>query len=606
MVNAKKPLSIVLALLIALSALCAITAGTAVSASAASGDTIYFAKPDSWNQVCCYVWGGNSGEAKGWPGTAMTAVEGNVYSFTMPGDQNMVIFNNGNNGAQTKDLTYAGAGKLFTPAGDSGNGIDGSWTDYGDVTPTDPSNPTDATDPTDSTNPTDPSGDVAYAYLNNAAGWSSPTVYYWKNGSLSNAGWPGTALSESSKNSEGYYEVVIPAEYIDKTNGGVIFSNNGSDKSDDLKIGAGESKVYNNSTKTWEDYDSGPLKFTSFGTNEESPQYKDTDVTIFASAVSETGGAVQYQYSISGAETKVLKAYSDATSVVWTPTVAGTYKITVDIKDANGNTNSRSIDYVIKDDATEAKPILKSITPSTGSLVKTNEKTNVTVNATGGQVGTNLLFYKVAITQQSTGKVVNGDVYYSLNKTYSFTPTEDGIYNVTVSVQNSNNTTVIKQYELTATSNDTDLYLQSFTASSTGTVAEGTTVDYTALAAGGSQPYSYQFYVDGTLLQNSSAQTFSFTPSAAGTYTVTVTVKDAEGATATQSLTLTVTGEEYAPGDINLDGVVNLKDAIVAQKVVLKMITLTSQQISIGDLDGDGDVKLYDAIMIQKKALNIG
>ncbi|MGN0441107.1 MAG: starch-binding protein, partial [Acutalibacteraceae bacterium] len=77
MVNAKKPLAVVLALLMALSALFAV--GT-IGVSAASGDVIYFEKPDSWSTVNCYVWGGSSGDAKGWPGTAMTLVSGNVYS----------------------------------------------------------------------------------------------------------------------------------------------------------------------------------------------------------------------------------------------------------------------------------------------------------------------------------------------------------------------------------------------------------------------------------------------------------------------------------------------------------------------------------------------
>ncbi|MGN1112659.1 MAG: starch-binding protein, partial [Acutalibacteraceae bacterium] len=164
MVKAKRPLAVVLALLMVFSVF--LTAGT-VSTSAAKGDTIYFEKPDSWGEVNCYVWGGSSGEAKGWPGTAMTAVSGNVYSYTMPGDQTKVIFNNGS-GAQTGDAVadYDGTKNYFTPSGDSGNNIGGTWSVY--QSPTNPTGTT-ATDPTSG-------GDTSKIYLKLNSNWgnSSP------------------------------------------------------------------------------------------------------------------------------------------------------------------------------------------------------------------------------------------------------------------------------------------------------------------------------------------------------------------------------------------------------------------------------------------------
>ncbi|MGN1112902.1 MAG: starch-binding protein, partial [Acutalibacteraceae bacterium] len=601
MVNAKKPLAVVLALLMVFSAF--FTAGT-IGASAASGDIIYFEKPDSWSTVNCYVWGGSSGAATGWPGTAMTLVSGNVYSYTMPGDQTNVIFNNGN-GDQTGDgtATYDGTKNYFVPSGDSGNPIGGTWSVYeGPTNPTTPTDPTSATDPTTATDPTQPSGEAAYAYLNNEAGWSTVYAHYW-NGNGTGTSWPGVALTDANKTAEGYYEVVIPAEYIDstKSQGGIIFNNGSGSQSTDLRIGPGESMIYNNSTTSWEIYDTSPLKITSFGTNEKSPQYKETNVTVFASAVNEAGSAIQYQFSVSGAENKVIQAYSTKASVVWTPTVAGTYKIKLDVKDADGNTNSRTIDYVIKDDATEANAILKGITPATGSVIKTNQKADVTVNASGGQVGTNLLFYKVSIVQQSTQKVVNGDVYYSLNKNYSFTPAQDGTYTVTVSVQNSKNHTVTNTYDLFASSSEADLVIQSFQMSSPSTVTVGTDVTFTALANGGTQPYQYQFAVNGTVKQAySSSNAYTMQTSAAGTYTVEVTVKDASNKTATTTaLQLTVIDEQYKPGDVDKDGNVTLRDALLVQKAVLELATLDEEQTKIADIDGNGRIDLRDAIAVQ-------
>ena len=616
MVNAKKPLAVVLALLMVFSVFFA--AGT-IGASAASGDIIYFEKPDSWSTVNCYVWGGSSGGTKDWPGTAMTLVSGNVYSFTMPGDQANVIFNNGGSD-QTGDsvASYDGTKNYFTPSSDRDDKgrLLGTWSVYGGpinpTSATDPTSATSATDPTSATSATDPTqpvGDAAYAYLNNEAGWSTVYAHYW-NGSGKGTTWPGIKLTDANKTADGYYEVVIPADYLDntKSKGGVIF-NSGSDanKSTDLRIASGESMLYNNKTKAWENYDTSPLKITSFGTNEKSPQYKETDVTIFASAVSDTGAAIQYQFSVSGAENKVIQGYSTKTSVVWNPTVAGTYKITVDVKDSEGNTNSRTIDYTIKDDSTEANTILKGITPATGSVIKTNQKANVTVNASGGQVGTNLLFYKVSIVQQSTQKVVNGDVYYSLNKNYSFTPAQDGTYTVTVSVQNSKNHTVTKTYELFSSSSDADLVIQGFQMSSPSTVTVGTDVTFTALANGGTQPYQYQFTVNGAVKQAySSNNTYTMNSAAVGTYSVEVTVKDASNKTATTTaLQLTVIDQQYTPGDVDKDGQVTLKDAILVQKSALDLATLTDEQKKIADIDGNGKVDLRDAITIQKMALQL-
>ncbi|MGN0498299.1 MAG: starch-binding protein, partial [Acutalibacteraceae bacterium] len=152
MVKAKRPLAVVLALLMVFSAFFAV--GT-VSVSAASGDIIYFEKPDNWDTVNCYVWSGSSGEAKGWPGTAMTLVSGNVYSYTMPGDQTKVIFNNGGSD-QTGDsvASYDGTKNYFTPSSDRDDKgrLLGTWSVYEG-----PTNPTSATDPTTPTDPvTDP------------------------------------------------------------------------------------------------------------------------------------------------------------------------------------------------------------------------------------------------------------------------------------------------------------------------------------------------------------------------------------------------------------------------------------------------------------------
>ena len=87
--------------------------------------TVYFENTEGWSKVNIYAWttGTATTEYTGsWPGSAMTHVSGNIYSFTLSGAAVNVIFNNGT--AQTDDLTL--------PSVDSGKNLysNGVWTTY--------------------------------------------------------------------------------------------------------------------------------------------------------------------------------------------------------------------------------------------------------------------------------------------------------------------------------------------------------------------------------------------------------------------------------------------------------------------------------------------
>lgn len=65
--------------------------------------TLYVEVPDSWGAPNAYFWGSANVTAPGWPGNAMTHVDGNIYSYEFPNDCTGLIFNDGAN--QTIDLT---------------------------------------------------------------------------------------------------------------------------------------------------------------------------------------------------------------------------------------------------------------------------------------------------------------------------------------------------------------------------------------------------------------------------------------------------------------------------------------------------------------------
>ncbi|MBQ2443715.1 MAG: starch-binding protein [Clostridia bacterium] len=385
---------------------------------------------------------------------------------------------------------------------------------------------------------TEPAGSGgATAVLNNEAGWSTCNVYYWGNsGNNTNAGWPGVKLTDSDKNAEGFYEVQIPSTYLAGSNG-VIF-NNGSEQSADLTIAEGDCKVYNNKTKSWTDYDSSQLKL-SLSTDVASPQYKGTAITLTANA---SGGSGSLTYTFKAGTTTLYTGANNTT--VWTPSAAGTYNLSVDVADGSGNTNSKSVTYEIKDDSTAEEPILKGIsTGMTDNQGVINTAVPITVNAAGGNVGTKLLFYKIAITDPS-GNAVN-TVYYRQSKTLEFTPTTLGNYSANVTVQNSYNATVTREFTIKVVqSGDVDYknpVVSAFTANPTsGTVNSAVTLSTTVQAGTGEPNFTYTYQVNGTTVATKTASSrsnsYSWTPSAEGTYKLAVTVRDSKGNTASKTI----------------------------------------------------------------------
>lgn len=105
--------------------------------------TVYYDNKDSnWDKVCCYVWTDGTGDYKTWPGEPMERIgDTSVWKYEFPDRYVKVIFNNGDNGKQTADLSvssdivYVESGSTDKNAAEYGivTGPDDSMTVYFDT-----------------------------------------------------------------------------------------------------------------------------------------------------------------------------------------------------------------------------------------------------------------------------------------------------------------------------------------------------------------------------------------------------------------------------------------------------------------------------------------
>ena len=518
--------------------LSAVIVGTA-SALAASGDTVYVKLNNGWSSVYCYMWTDDAGNNAAWPGVKMTLVKDNVYSYKITGSWDKIIFDNGSggDGNQTSNLSYPGKdGQIY----DLKNG---TWSDYSDHTQsTDPTTTTSAVQPTTSGST---SGGTTVFYRN-VNSWSTPYCYMWTDGAGNNAAWPGAAMTK--------VEDDVWMYTASKAFANCIFSNKGSDQTSNLT--AHNNQIYDNGT--WKDYDLKDIRVTEFGADPASDIYPDMDVTLSADAYSKNGATVSYKFSVtnSAGGTSVLSDYGTAKSVVWTPSTAGNYTVKFDFKDTDGNENSRELALTVLDDTSLVKPIIKSVSPANLNIIKAGTPATVTVSAGGGKTGTNLLFYKYVVTDPNG---VKNTPYYTLNNTYQFTPTMTGNYVVNVYVQGSDNTTVTKTYN--------------YTASADGPIPTQPT---TAVQPTTEKPQP-------TTEKPTSAQPTTEKP--------------------TTAQPTTEYNPGYQKGDANMDGQFDIKDATYVQMHVAQFAEAASINVAIADMSGDGMITVLDATLIQMELL---
>lgn len=202
---------------------------------AANAATVYFQNTGNWAEVYAYTFGGGSENAK-WPGEAVTesvkvsSENGEMTLYKYETTNESIIFNNNNNGIQTKDLK-ATDGAVYTA--DNANSIDpiGSVKD-GVFTP---------------------AGEVEITYATIYVPVSEYDldkcyIYAWKPQIFN--GWPGSEMTKVTEDGVDLWSLKVDNRLLTTVEGWKLTNNSGNETSDFPGVTFQDNYVYKSNGKS--------------------------------------------------------------------------------------------------------------------------------------------------------------------------------------------------------------------------------------------------------------------------------------------------------------------------------------------------------------------
>ena len=283
-----------------------------------------------------------------------------------------------------------------------------------------------------------------------------------------------------------------------------------------------------------------PITIDAITTPAAFPVTPGTSVTW---TVSVRGGVppLEYKYWLyhfQGSTWEVLKNYGPDTSVTWTATTAGTYRLQVWVRSVGSTAVyeawRNAADAVVED--TRAK--LTTLTSVPPVPVGVGTPVTWTATATGG---TPPLQYKFYLYNQGTASWTLLQDYSTSNQA-TWTPQAPGTYWLQAWVRSAGSSTAWEDWIGCEPFSVTDtITVTSFTTNISPPVTTGTPVTLTATAAGGIAPVQYKFWVRDPNNQWSVVRDYDasneavWTPTIAGSYLMQVWVRSAGSTAAWQA-----------------------------------------------------------------------
>ena len=251
-----------------------------------------------------------------------------------------------------------------------------------------------------------------------------------------------------------------------------------------------------------------------------------------------TGGAGTYEYLFlvinNGAEI-ARRSYDASNTWTWDTTGAavGAYTVRVCVRNAGSSATCEAqsdIDYTLSA-AAVSSVTLAADKPSPAALLSVDAVT-FTATATGGGADKQ---YQFAVKDPANG-VMTVKRAYAASNSFSYAPASVGVYKIRVYVRNADSLAAYEAaawYTFTVTA-DAPVASVTLGAVQKSPQAVGTGIDFNANAAGTTDNYVYQFWVNTsgvkTMVQDYSSSAgfhWDTTSSAPGTYTIRVMAKNA-------------------------------------------------------------------------------
>lgn len=226
---------------------------------------------------------------------------------------------------------------------------------------------------------------------------------------------------------------------------------------------------------------------------------------------SANGGSSSFNYQWYSSDSPIAGATSS--TFVFSSSVIGTYDIKAMVQDSFNPTAPSATSNTITVSVIRI-PVNVTITSNSGAKINVGQTAQFTASASGGSSSFSYQWY-------SNGSPIEG----ATSSTFAFSSSNAGEYSIYVVAQDSLDSSN-QAISNTITVTVVNPVAVSITTTSANTISVGQSAQFSASASGGSSSFNYQWYSNGSSVSGATSSSFTFSPTAAGTYNINVIAQD--------------------------------------------------------------------------------